>query len=95
MGRTIKMAESPMEGHPDKLADLIADALLDEFIRKDPYSRVSLEILLISGMTLVAGHVSTESYVDIPGIAHHGGSISRTLGGYTQNNVWTLFFYGG
>ncbi|MFN7064977.1 MAG: methionine adenosyltransferase [Aquificaceae bacterium] len=68
MGRTIKMAESPMEGHPDKLADLIADALLDEFLRKDPYSRVSLEILLISGMTFVAGHVSTESYVDIPGI---------------------------
>lgn len=67
MGRTIKMAESPMEGHPDKLADLIADALLDEFLRRDPYSRVSLEILLISGMTFVAGHVSTESYVDIPG----------------------------
>ena len=62
------MAESPMEGHPDKLADLIAAALLDEFIRKAPYSRVSLEILLISGMTLVAGHVSTESYVDIPGV---------------------------
>ena len=62
------MAESPTEGHPDKLADLIADALLDEFIRKDPYSRVSLEILLISGMTFVSGHVSTESYVDIPGI---------------------------
>ncbi len=68
MGRTIKMAESPMEGHPDKLADLIADALLDEFIRKDPYSRVSIEILLLSGMTFVAGHVSTESYVDIPGV---------------------------
>lgn len=68
MGRYIKMAESPTEGHPDKLADLIADALLDEFIRKDPYSRVSLEILLISGMTFVSGHVSTESYVDIPGI---------------------------
>ncbi len=68
MGRSIKMAESPMEGHPDKLADLIADALLDEFIKRDPYSKVSLEILLISGMTLVAGHVSTESYVDIPGV---------------------------
>lgn len=68
MGRAIKFAESPMEGHPDKLADLIADALLDEFIKKDPYSRVSLEILLISGMTLIAGHVSTEGYVDIPGV---------------------------
>lgn len=61
------MAESPTEGHPDKLADLIADALLDEFIRKDPYSRVSLEVSIIAGMTFVAGHVSTESYVDIPG----------------------------
>ncbi|MGC8853108.1 MAG: methionine adenosyltransferase [Hydrogenobacter sp.] len=68
MGRYIKMAESPTEGHPDKLADLIADALLDEFLRKDPYSRVSLEILIISGMTFVSGHVSTESYVDIPGV---------------------------
>ncbi|MEN3028322.1 MAG: methionine adenosyltransferase [Aquificaceae bacterium] len=68
MGRTIKMAESPMEGHPDKLADLIADALLDEFLRKDAYSRVSIEILLLSGMTFVAGHVSTEGYVDIPGV---------------------------
>lgn len=62
------MAESPMEGHPDKLADLIADALLDEFLRKDPYSRVSLEITLISGMTFISGHVSTEGYVDIPGV---------------------------
>ncbi|RMH79480.1 MAG: methionine adenosyltransferase [Acidobacteria bacterium] len=68
MSRSIKMAESPMEGHPDKLADLIADALLDEFLRKDPYSRVSLEITLISGMTFVSGHVSTEGYVDIPGV---------------------------
>lgn len=71
MKRYIKMAESPMEGHPDKLADLIADALLDEFIRKDPYSRVSLEILLVSGMTFVSGHVSTESYVDIPGVVRN------------------------
>ncbi len=61
------MAESPMEGHPDKLADLVADALLDEFIKKDPYSRVSLEVLIISGLTFVAGHVYTEGYVDIPG----------------------------
>ncbi|MCS7083868.1 MAG: methionine adenosyltransferase, partial [Aquificaceae bacterium] len=53
------------EGHPDKLADLIADALLDEFIRKDPYSRVSLEIMVHSGLTIVAGHVSTDGYVDI------------------------------
>ncbi len=71
MSRQVKMAESPMEGHPDKLADLIADALLDEFIRKDPYSRVSLEVMLISGMTFVCGHVSTESYVDIPAVVRN------------------------
>lgn len=69
----IKMAESPMEGHPDKLADLVADSLLDEFIKKDPYSRVSLEILIMSGLTFVAGHVYTEGYVDIP------GTVRRTI----------------
>lgn len=65
------MAESPTEGHPDKLADLIADALLDEFLKKDPYSRVSLEVVVISGMTFVAGHVSTEGYVDIPTVVRN------------------------
>jgi methionine adenosyltransferase (EC 2.5.1.6) len=73
----IRMAESPTEGHPDKLADLIADALLDEFIKKDPYSRVSLEVMVISGMTFVAGHVSTEGYVDIPGVVR---SIIKEVG---------------
>jgi len=71
------MAESPTEGHPDKVADLIADALLDEFIKKDPYSRVSLEVMVISGMTFVAGHVSTEGYVDIPGVVR---SIIKEVG---------------
>ena len=59
------MAESPTEGHPDKLADQIADALLDEFLRKDPFSRVSLEVMVTTGLILIGGEVSTNCYVDI------------------------------
>ena len=60
------MAESVTEGHPDKVADQIADALLDEFLRRDPYSRVSLEIMVTTGLVIVGGELSTESFVDIP-----------------------------
>ncbi len=60
------MAESVTEGHPDKIADQIADALLDEFLKKDPYSKVSLEIMVTTGLVIVGGELSTEGYVDIP-----------------------------
>ncbi|EDP76084.1 S-adenosylmethionine synthetase [Hydrogenivirga sp. 128-5-R1-1] len=60
------MAESVTEGHPDKIADQIADALLDEFLRKDPYSKVSMEIFVTTGLVMVGGELSTESFVDIP-----------------------------
>jgi len=60
------MAESVTEGHPDKVADQIADALLDEFIKRDPYSKVSLEIMVTTGLVMVGGELSTESFVDIP-----------------------------
>ena len=63
------MAESVTEGHPDKLADQIADALLDEFIKKDPYSRVSIEVMITTGLIFIAGEVSAECYVDIPTIS--------------------------
>lgn len=63
---SIRMAESVTEGHPDKVADQIADALLDEFIKRDPYSKVSLEILVTTGLVMVGGELSTESFVDIP-----------------------------
>ena len=65
------MAESPTEGHPDKVADQIADALLDEFIKKDPFSKVSLEIMVTTGLVMVGGELSTESYVDIPRIVRN------------------------
>ncbi len=60
------MAESVTEGHPDKVADQIADALLDEFLKRDSYSKVSLEILVTTGLVMVGGELSTESFVDIP-----------------------------
>ena len=62
------MAESVTEGHPDKIADQIADALLDEFLQKDPYSKVSLEIMVTTGLVFVGGELSTESFVDIPSV---------------------------
>ncbi|HIC97274.1 MAG TPA: methionine adenosyltransferase [Aquificaceae bacterium] len=62
---SLRMAESATEGHPDKVADQIADALLDEFLRKDRYSRVSLEIMVTTGLVMVGGELSTESFVDI------------------------------
>ena len=61
-------SESVTEGHPDKLADQISDAILDAIIADDPYARVACETLVNTGFALVAGEISTETYVDIPKI---------------------------
>src|SRR5580692_6791296 len=61
----IYTSESVSEGHPDKLADQISDALLDAFLEKDPLSRVAIETLLTRGLAVVAGEVTTDSYVDV------------------------------
>ena len=74
------MAESVTEGHPDKLADQIADALLDEFLRKDPYSKVSIEVMITTGLIFISGEVSAECYVDIPAISR--GVVKEA--GYTK-----------
>lgn len=58
-------AESPFEGHPDKLADIISDKLLDEFMSKDPFSRVSINVMLTSNIVFIAGEISSSSYVDL------------------------------
>ena len=58
-------SESVSEGHPDKMADQISDALLDSFLKKDPDSRVACEILLTRGLVVVGGEVTTTGYVDI------------------------------
>lgn len=59
-------SESVTEGHPDKMADQISDAILDEILVQDPAARVACETLLTTGLVVVAGEITTEGYVDIP-----------------------------
>jgi len=61
-------SESVTEGHPDKVADQISDAILDSIIAKDKYARVACETMCFTGSVLVAGEISTNCYVDIPSI---------------------------
>ncbi len=58
-------SESVSEGHPDKVADQISDALLDEFLRRDPESHVACETLVTTGLAVVSGEVSCNGYVDV------------------------------
>jgi len=62
-------SESVTEGHPDKIADQISDAVLDAILEKDPMGRVACEVLVTTGLVVVAGEITTECYVDIPKIA--------------------------
>lgn len=62
-------SESVSEGHPDKVADQISDAILDAFLAHDPNSRVACETLVTTGQVIVAGEVASEAYIDIPGVA--------------------------
>ena len=62
-------SESVSEGHPDKVSDQISDAILDEFLRHDPQSKVACETLCTTGLVVVAGEVRSEAYVDIQGVA--------------------------
>ena len=60
-------SESVSEGHPDKVADQISDALLDEFLRRDPESHVACETLVTTGLAVVSGEVTTGGWVDVQG----------------------------
>jgi S-adenosylmethionine synthetase len=62
-------SESVTEGHPDKMADQISDAVLDAILAEDPAGRVACETLLTTGLAVIAGEITTEAYVDIPHIA--------------------------
>ncbi|MGQ9497450.1 MAG: methionine adenosyltransferase [Desulfotomaculales bacterium] len=68
MVRHLFTSESVTEGHPDKVADQISDAVLDAILTKDPMARVACEVLVTTGLVLVAGEITTECYVDIPAI---------------------------
>jgi S-adenosylmethionine synthetase len=76
-------SESVTEGHPDKVADQISDAVLDAMLSGDPTSRVACETLVTTGLALVAGEVTTKSYIDIPKIVR---AAIRDIG-YTQSGI--------
>ncbi|MCC6858478.1 MAG: methionine adenosyltransferase [Bryobacterales bacterium] len=67
--RTIFTSESVTEGHPDKVADQISDAVLDAVFQEDPYGRVACEVLVTTGLCIVAGEITTRCYVDVPKVA--------------------------
>jgi S-adenosylmethionine synthetase len=62
-------SESVTEGHPDKIADQVSDGVLDAVLADDPYGRVACETLVTTGLIVVAGEISTSTFVDIPGVA--------------------------
>jgi S-adenosylmethionine synthetase len=73
-------SESVTEGHPDKVADQISDAVLDEVLRQDPTGRVACETLVTTGTVFLAGEITTRAYVDFPGVARR---VVREIG-YTK-----------
>lgn len=76
-------SESVAEGHPDKVADQVSDAVLDAMLEGDPRSRVACETLVTTGMALIAGEVTTETYVDIPDLVR---KTVRDIG-YTDHSM--------
>ncbi len=73
-------SESVTEGHPDKVSDQISDAILDQVLKDDPAGRVACETLVTTGLTVVAGEITTSTYVDIPKV------VRKTIkqAGYTR-----------
>src|SRR5712671_7148870 len=67
--RHIFTSESVTEGHPDKMADQISDAVLDAVMKDDPTGRVACEVLITTGICVVAGEITTTTYVDVPKLA--------------------------
>jgi S-adenosylmethionine synthetase len=80
-------SESVSEGHPDKVADQISDALVDEFLRYDPESKVACETLVTTGLTVCSGEVRTNGYVDIQSVVRETiGKIGYTKAEYRFDN---------
>ncbi|KAA3618489.1 MAG: methionine adenosyltransferase [Calditrichaeota bacterium] len=80
MSEFLFSSESVTEGHPDKVADQISDAVLDEVLSKDPFARVACETFVTTGLALVGGEITTECYVDIPSLVR---SVIKDIG-YTN-----------
>ena len=67
-GKYYFTSESVTEGHPDKVADRISDAILDTLLAQDPDSHVACETLVTTGMAMIAGEITTSGYADLPGV---------------------------
>lgn len=82
--RYIFTSESVTEGHPDKIADQVSDAVLDAVLADDPYGRVACETLVTTGICVVAGEITTKTYVDVPklvrSVIDHIGYNDATFG---------------
>ena len=82
-------SESVTEGHPDKLADQISDAILDAIFEKDPQGRVACETLVTTGLAFVAGEITTSSYVEVPKVVreviHDVGYTDPEMGSHYKN----------
>ncbi|MCD8329047.1 MAG: methionine adenosyltransferase [Ruminococcus sp.] len=68
MSRYLFTSESVTEGHPDKICDAVSDAILDELLAKDPYSRVACETVTTTGMIMCMGEITTKAQIDIPAV---------------------------
>lgn len=83
-GRYFFTSESVTEGHPDKVADQISDAVLDTLLAQDPESRVACETLVTTGMAVIAGEITTKGYADLPQVVretiHDIGYTSSEMG---------------
>jgi S-adenosylmethionine synthetase len=86
-------SESVTEGHPDKMADQVSDAVLDAILTEDPQGRVACETLLTTGLCVVAGEITTSAYVDIPKIAREvikGIGYDNALYGFDGNTCGVI-----
>jgi len=80
--RRLFTSESVTEGHPDKIADQISDAVLDAILENDPSGRVACETMVTTGLAVIAGEITTDTYVDIPSIVR--GTLKSI--GYTDSS---------
>ncbi len=93
MARWTFSSESVTEGHPDKMADQISDAVLDAILTEDPDGRVACETMVTTGLCVVAGEISTSAYVDIPRIARetiNGIGYDNALYGFDGNTCGVI-----
>ncbi len=93
MARWTFSSESVTEGHPDKMADQVSDAVLDAILAEDPNGRVACETLLTTGLCVVAGEITTSAYVDIPKLAReviNGIGYDNALYGFDGNTCGVI-----